>query len=456
MRLSYFINRLLLLLPSLFVISIIAFVISINAPGDPVDRILTSKGDEPQTNVFIKSEQYQQLRKQLGLDLPTFYFSVRSLSSPDTIHRIANKQQRIWLLSLSDHYGTWQEVTDLYLSITNSLVFYANDIGTQQQLLQLLNSSPKTLEQQIDRLNKNQSSLLAISTAYENLKKNASGWKTYIPITVINYPNQYHNWLFGNGKSKGAIRGDFGISTVNHQPVGERIKKRIGWTLFFSLTSLLLAYLISIPIGVKAASKAGGRFDKVTSNVLFLMYAMPPFWLAVLLLMLFANPDVLNWFPVSGVQPVSGFDGDVGWWNKIKSSLPYLVLPLIAYTYLSVAYIARLLRDVMIDILKQDYITTARAKGLKETVVLYRHAFRNALLPLITVFSNVFPALLGGSVILETIFSIPGMGYETVMAVQNFDYPMVVAIFTISGVLAVIGYLIADVLYAIADPRIQY
>jgi peptide/nickel transport system permease protein len=183
---------------------------------------------------------------------------------------------------------------------------------------------------------------------------------------------------------------------------------------------------------------------------------MPAFWVATLLLLVFANPTVLHWFPSSGVKPATGYPADASLLEKVKLSLPYLILPTIAYTYGSLAFLSRLTRSSMLEILHQDYVRTARAKGLPERVVIYKHAFRNALLPIITVFANILPATLGGSVILESIFSIPGMGLETFHAIQNQDYPVIVGVFTLTGILTLIGYLLADVLYAAADPRIAF
>jgi peptide/nickel transport system permease protein len=226
--------------------------------------------------------------------------------------------------------------------------------------------------------------------------------------------------------------------------------------MFFALLSVVLAYLVSIPVGVKAASKRGSRFDRSSSLVLFMLYSMPSFWLATLLLMTFANPDVIQLFPASGVKPAMGYPEGAGLFTKIKLSLPYLILPAICYTYSSFAFLSRTMRVSMIEIVGQDYIRTARAKGLTEKTVIWKHAFRNSLLPIITVFANIFPAAIGGSVILESIFTIPGMGSEAIFAIQNNNYPMIIAVLTITGFLTLVGYLISDVLYAIVDPRITY
>jgi peptide/nickel transport system permease protein len=252
------------------------------------------------------------------------------------------------------------------------------------------------------------------------------------------------------------LRGDFGISYIDNQPVSDKIWEKFKVSFAFIFLSILLAYIVSIPIGIYAAYKKGSKFDKISSIVLFVMYSMPSFFIGTLLLYTFANPDVLVWFPESGFQDPSIYQEDWGVFQKMIHHGPYMVLPLIAYTYSSFAFLSRIMRVGMIDVMGQDFIRTARAKGLNEKTVVIKHALRNSLLPIITVFANIFPVAIGGSVIIEVIFSLPGMGFETFSAILNYDYPMIVAIFTISGFLTVIGYLVADILYAVVDPRISY
>jgi peptide/nickel transport system permease protein len=165
---------------------------------------------------------------------------------------------------------------------------------------------------------------------------------------------------------------------------------------------------------------------------------------------------VLHLFPASGVKPAQGYPESASLVQKIKVSIPYIILPLICYTYSSFAFISRIMRGAMIEVLGQDYIRTASAKGVPEYTVIWKHAFRNALLPIITIFANVFPAAIGGSVIIESIFTIPGIGSEAVYAIQNNNYPVIIAAITITGFLTLLGYLVADILYAIVDPRISY
>jgi len=300
--------------------------------------------------------------------------------------------------------------------------------------------------------------LANVTQTRENLFTNATRWKTYIPaISWYGGSNQYHMWLFGDGKyRKGLIRGDFGISYIDGQPIQSKIWQKVGITFSLSIISMFLAYLISIPIGIYSAYKKDSAADKGMSLVLFILYSMPSFFVGTLLLLQFANPDHLSWFPVSGIQDPTLFDPEWSLWMKLKHRMPFLILPIIAYTYSSFAFLSRIMRVGMIDVVSQDYIRTARAKGLGERKVILKHALRNSLLPIITVFSAIFPMAIGGAIIIEMIFSIPGMGLEVYTSILNYDYPMIITVFTLSGFLTMVGYLVADLLYAVVDPRISY
>ena len=165
-----------------------------------------------------------------------------------------------------------------------------------------------------------------------------------------------------------------------------------------------------------------------------------------------------SWFPVSGIQDATTFNNEWSWWHweKLTTQSSIFSTSIITYTYGSFAFLSRIMRIGMIDIVSQDYIRTARAKGLGEKKVILKHALRNSLLPIITVFAAIFPSAVGGSVIIEIIFSIPGMGTEIYAAILNFDYPMIITFFTLVGFLTMIGYLVSDLLYALVDPRISY
>ena len=297
---------------------------------------------------------------------------------------------------------------------------------------------------------------LSIGSLADNTSNDKS-FKSYIPIIHFHSKNQFHRWLFGDEiSSKGIIRGDFGISYSTGQKVSSLISERIGWSLFFALFSVCLAYLISLPIGLHAAQYPESAFTKISSIVLILLFSLPIFWTATLLLMLLSNPDVIFLFPASGVKPVGGYPEGISFLQKIQLSIPYLVIPTFCYTYASLAFLSRIFRVTISDVLKQDFIRTARAKGLDESTVIKKHAFRNTLIPVITVFSSAFPSAIGGSVLLETIFSIPGMGLTIYQSIDAKDYPVLIAVFFLTGLITMSGFLLSDILYSFADPRISF
>lgn len=502
--LKYIVKRVAVFIPTLFAISLLAFVISINSPGDPVEILYSgAKGEgnasSSQSESALRGKK--QLRGQLGLDLPVFYFTLTNLATPDTLYKVYDPQAKEALNRLIDTYGNWEEISVWYRSLlemkkTMASVSYdtaasmvsAKDIAdkhlddARQEISSLflcyedvvisskLNKLQKMMESERSLMQSNalvflDKPLSKCKAAFAGMKNNSSKWKTWIPALNVYGYNQYHRWLFGDGKmltgkdavnTKGVIRGDFGLSYATKLPVSEVISHALPWSLFFTLFSVMLAYVISIPIGVRAAANRGGFFDRSSSLILFMLYSLPVFFLATLLMMTFANPHVFNVFPASGVKPPAGYPEGISLWEKCKISIPYLILPLICYTYGSLAFLSRTMRVAMLDVIGQDYIRTAKAKGLSKHLVIYKHGLRNALLPIITVFSNIFPAAVGGSVIIEVIFGIPGMGQEVYGAIGTKDYPMIVAAFTLSGFMTLVGYLIADILYAVADPRISY
>ena len=244
---------------------------------------------------------------------------------------------------------------------------------------------------------------------------------------------------------------DFGRSFLDDRPVAEKIVERLPVTLTINLWSLLVVLAITIPLGVLAAVYPEGLFDRLTTVFVFIGYAVPSFWLALFCMTLFGVQ--LQWLPISGLHSLDY--ESFSWLHRWLDTARHLLLPIGIAAFGSLAGLSRYMRSAMIEVLGQDYIRTARAKGLAESVVLFRHGLRNALLPVITILGLSLPDLIGGSVIAETIFSIPGMGrlfYEAVMA---RDYPVVMALVTVGAVLTLLGNLLADVAYAYADPRIR-
>ena len=257
---------------------------------------------------------------------------------------------------------------------------------------------------------------------------------------------QYGMWL------KRIVKLDFGDSfSTDRRPVWTKIKERLPITILINSLALVLIFVIAIPIGVSSAVRPYSLYDKITTVVVFIGFAIPTFWLALLLMILLGVN--LHWLPVSGLKSM-GYEG-FSTFGKIWDKMNHLILPVTLEAFGGLAGLSRYMRSNMLEVIRQDYITTARAKGLPETKVIYKHALRNALLPVITILGLSIPGLIGGSVIFENIFSIPGMGQLFFQAVMMRDYPVIMGILTIGAILTLVGNLLADIGYALADPRIR-
>ncbi len=260
-------------------------------------------------------------------------------------------------------------------------------------------------------------------------------------------PVQYLLWV------KRIFTLDFGTSYKDHRKVWDKIAERLPITIQLNIISIFLIYLIAIPCGVYSSTHTNSLTDKTLTIGFFILYSLPSFWVAELLIMLFGGGDFWDIFPVYGISSIGA--ESMGWIPWLVDRIWHLVLPVTCLTYGGLAYLSRLTRAGMLEVIREDYVRTARAKGLSERVVIFKHAFRNALLPLITLLAFLLPSMIGGSVIIESIFSIPGMGQLGFDAVLSRDYPVIMAIAAISAFLTLIGLLISDILYAALDPRIK-
>ena len=214
---------------------------------------------------------------------------------------------------------------------------------------------------------------------------------------------------------------------------------------------MLIIVIIAIPVGVLSATKQYSLFDKLSTVFVFIGFSTPTFWLALLLMILFGvNMGLL---PISGIQSIDV--SEMGPFERVTDWIRHLILPVGISAFGGIAGISRYSRSSMLEVIRQDYIKTARAKGLNESKVIFRHAFRNALMPIVTVLGLSVPGLIGGGVIFETIFAIPGMGQLFYMGVMTRDYSLVMGILTIGAVLTLLGNLLADIGYMMADPRIR-
>jgi peptide/nickel transport system permease protein len=273
------------------------------------------------------------------------------------------------------------------------------------------------------------------------------------PFDVFN-GTQYGIWL------RRIVKLDFGESfSTDRRPVMEKIwdtnqpllDRRLFITIFINIVSMFFIFIVAIPLGISSATHQYSVFDKITTVFVFVGFAIPSFWLAILLQILFGI--ILGWIPISGLKSMNY--ETLSSLGKMWDLTYHLILPVFVSSFGGLAGLSRFMRSSMLEVIRQDYITTARAKGLPERTVIYKHALKNAVMPIITLLGLSVPGLIGGSVIIENIFGIPGMGQLFFMSVMTRDYPLVMGILTIGAILTLVGNLLADLGYMFADPRIR-
>lgn len=460
---KYIAKRILLIVPTLFAVSLITFYLSSIAPGDPVGMILQNEDDNYSGKIKTENN-YREVRHRLGLDLPLFYFSFSTLANNDYLHTISNKTERETLARLIDKYGNRKEISAYYQSLKtleqavyrtpNEKDFIQAKQGLQGLIESFDEEAIKYHFQQLQIIRGNfalnflEDKLRETEKNYEQVLQTKTIWKNYVPtIHYYGFNNQYHHWITQ------FLKGDFGISYHDKRPVASVIWQAMKITLLISIISIILTYLTAIPLGAFSATNKHNAKDKMISTFLFVLFSIPNFWIATLLIIFLGGGDYLNWFPSYGLSDLSSSASAL---EKILNNIHHLILPLICWTYPAIAFLSFQMRGGMLNVLNQEYIKTARAKGLPESKVIWKHSFRNSLLPVITLFARVFPLAISGSVILENIFSIPGMGKLAFNALLARDYPIIFSTMMISAMLTVIGFLFSDILYAFVDPRIRY
>jgi peptide/nickel transport system permease protein len=427
--LQYTFQRIVLAIPTLLGITLLSFAIMHLAPGDPVDLFLggAAGGDGISTDRQSDLEKTrQELRRQLGLDKP-----------------------------LHVQYLNW--LSNLLLRVEGLDEFERAALRADQVLAGLAPERRRALEK------------------LEEEERKAA-FLEYLGQIHPEYLEEFARSAFWQGKSF-ALEGNYayggagvelfhastwrmvtlnlGRSFKDQQPVIDHILERLPVTLEINIIALIAAYLVGVPLGVVLAVKQDSLLDRAATTGTFMLWSMPSFWVGMLLIMFFCNREFLYWFPASGIWSLEAAP-EWGWWRLFKDHAHHMVLPVLASAYASFAGISRYMRTSMLENLRLDYVRTAQAKGLRYRVVVLRHVLRNSLIPIVTLMAGLLPYMITGSVFIETIFTIPGMGFLAFQSVIVRDYPMAMALFTIGSALSLLGILVADILLKVVDPRIEF
>jgi peptide/nickel transport system permease protein len=437
----YILSRLLWAFPTLFLISLISFWISNLSATDPLEKLLRTDAESVSGNTSLSDDMRKEWQKKLFLDKPAFYFSLQPLAFPDTLHRVVSKSERKVLRKWLWQSGDWPWVVELNgLAKAIPLDQTATHLRRTEDLEQieaacLYNAEAEYAQAILSHLAKNPKRILPL--CIPKLKWHGLN-------------NRYHLW------AANFVRGDMGYSLTDGQSISKKIGPKVKISLSISLSAILLSILVALPLGLWSGYKPWMARSRAAKVAFIALYSMPSFVVATLLLFIFSNPGVLHILPGSGLSNPLVYRDSWSIFQKMAHHLPYLVLPIVSYALVLIAVMGRLVQQSTAELQQAQFMVTAKAKGLPNERIRNVHALRNVLLPVITLAFGMLPVALGGSVIIETIFSIPGMGREIYRAMLEQDHNLVVAVFTLVGALTVLGYLLADIFYAWADPRIRY
>ncbi len=477
---QYLVRRVFWAVPTLFLVSVAAFWLLRQAPGDPVDILsgrVFSSGEAVEGDPSRLERDYFLKARELGADRPAFYFELATAIWPDTFYRILKPEDRRTAAALLEKSGYWPSVSGWLESLKTARAVLedvpdSSNLEGKTELRKLLqNLRTETDFEQIEAeltrfysiyFEKDSSALghfmapayMTSTDFFHDLKKcrdqkDAVFQRRRLTPKLIWHgaDNQYHRWMAG------LLRFDFGKSYADSRPVSQKIASAAGLTMAVNLTAILLAYLLAVPLGVFSARKSGSWADRFLASGLLAIYSMPVFWLATLGLVYLASSSGVKFFPSIGLGDLPENEP---FWPRFFEKMSHLALPVLILTLHSLAFISRQMRSSIAQTMTELFVRTARSKGLPERRVIWRHALPNALFPMIVLIGGLLPASIAGSVAIEVIFQLPGMGDLAYKSFFARDWPVVFGVLMITAFLTVVGSIVADVLYAWADPRVRF
>jgi peptide/nickel transport system permease protein len=496
---KYVLKRLLIAVPTLVGIMIITFCLIHLAPGDPAQLEYMDGSFEASEELILHT------RKLYGLDEPLLLnFDVKDrrrlvLSSGDTGYEGLGKRVIPYLVPLAlstDDHAELLRALQVEAGIQGDLAAWWKDNKNRfsneailEQVMELERCSEEAVPRVSQRI-RDHLGELALPVMVDRLESSPSRnrlidflapWSGYPrKLTQERHYAEAHaaivKWWNEEGlgyREIGSLervvktiteaqfslwlgrifRLDFGESYIDHLPVTAKVWEAFKITFSFQVIVIFLIYLIAVPLGVYSAVKQDSFGDRVITLVLFMLYSLPNFWVAYLLILFLGGGHFLELFPIQGLSSEGA--ENLAFWPWLMDRLWHMCLPVVCMTYAGLAALSRFARTGMLEVVRKDYVRTARAKGLSERAVIIKHALRNGMIPIVTLLGGLLPALISGSVIVEYIFGIHGMGMLGFQAVLQRDYPVVMAIAFFSAVLVLIGILVSDLLYAVVDPRIS-
>ncbi len=456
------------MIPTIVGVSLLFFSLKQCIKTDPV--LERGEGLEGMSS-SIRAAALQQRAKKIEADLPAFYFNLTTAAQSDTLYRIFPVSTRKRLAALTAETGHWPAVQqyERHLeALTECLHDSLENIQNLRSLVSEMHSTDgvellKSQEQLLKELLAHQVSgstemptgvlekkAAAVCDAIDALANRRDGWKNNLPaLHWYGTTNQYHRWLAG------FFSGNLGTSVVNYQPVSESLYIPLRLTLFINGLALLLALLLSVPLGIFLVKNAGRKRAAMLRTALVAFYTTPVFWLGTWLILLFATQGMgLSILPGLGMG--TNTVGQGSFFAFLFSNVERLILPVATLVLHSLAIFTFQMQGALSDTFRQPFIQAARAKGLTEKQVFWRHVFPNALSPVISLVVAFFPTVITGSLVIDFLFYLPGMGSKTQEAFMNGDIPVLAAILMLIALFTVMSQFLADILYKRMDARIQY
>jgi len=482
---SYLVKRLLLMIPTFVGITLLVFAVLNLAPGRPG---AAQKGSESATDPGAEAtaESYRIFREQFHLDKPILLNTLFALDEADVRDALAivtdrESRDAAAKIEASERLEDFGGYAVPHLAAVLAEADAAGDARMRDAAVAFLRrAAPRPLvrpfdprpsaeqrahNREVDAENAYLRSLrYPVDAPEEEARRIASLW--------IQWQSEHaERWQYSLRERvrillletrfaaycRNLVRLDFGVSLVTKEPVLATLVAKLPYSLTLSVGSLVLAYAIAIPLGIFSAVAKDSPADRATTVVLFMLYSLPSFFVATLLLTIFSTAssfESLRWFPTGGFRSRDYMQLSSP--EQLLDIARHMVLPMFCATYGSLASLSRFMRTGLLDVIRSDYVRTARAKGLPESLVIGRHAVRNGLLPILTLLAGLLPAALGGAVIIEFIFGIPGMGLWIVDSIFARDYNAIMVVQLFSTLLVLVGILLTDLSYALVDPRIRF
>ena len=481
---AYVIKRILLMVPTFAAISLVIFVVLNFAPGTPGAQMQTGEGGGAQdaSTAGEQRESYRIFKEQFNLDKPILLNTRYNLGRAEletTLTHILNENRDVspaLQIQAQEDIENWGRYA--VPGLMDILTDEAASVPLRAMASQRLTFNAQIQNKMVYQKNLSDEERAEVKRiAKANAQVQAWSFNKSDPEKkVTEITATWTQWFEANGQDwtydemdklaitlldtrfakywENLAKLNFGVSHVDKRPVLNKVFSKLKYSITLSISAVFIIYAISLPLGIWSSIRQNTTADRVVTTFLFMLYSLPSFFVAVFLLNLLTRGTPLQMFPTSGFESLD--TSQMTALEHIMDVAWHVILPIFCMSYAALAAISRYARSGLLDVIRSDYVRTARAKGLPESIVILKHAARNGMIPILTLLASLLPALIGGSVVIEVVFGIPGMGSYLFESINVRDYNAVMAVLLISSALTLLGMLISDLSYALVDPRITF